>query len=133
MTSVPSAPIPTTNGGAKADPPWPSPESLVALYNASAPPEMPQVKTLSDERRKRATKLLRQFPDEAFWRSVFDELRRSPFLRGLKPPSNGRPKFKFTIDWLFANGQNGGPENVVKVSEGKYRDDSASADEEDEA
>jgi hypothetical protein len=98
---------------------WPSPEALVALYNADTPDECPSVTTLSSARRQKARRSLAQFPDLAFWSTAFREIQASPFLRGLRP-SPGHERFIADFDWLLAKGKDG-TENVVKVAEGKYR------------
>lgn len=105
---------------AASPPRWPSPEALVALYNAESPDECPAVQALSDKRREKARRFLAQFPDEAFWREVMAQCRASPFLRG-KRPRDGHAKFVADFDWLLTVGKDG-TENVVKVHDGKYQD-----------
>jgi hypothetical protein len=101
--------------------PWPSPEALAALYNRLAPDHCPAVETLSEQRRKRARRWLKAFPERAWWEDLFDEYRRSRFLSGRTPPTPGHESFRPDFDWLLSNGRNG-TENAVKVHDGAYRE-----------
>lgn len=101
--------------------PWGRPEDLVALYNAQAPDNVAAVEELSEKRREKAKKALRQFPLEAWWREVFVQYRRSKFLRGLTKPAEGHGSFRPDFDWLLSVGKNG-IENFVKVHDGMYAD-----------
>lgn len=105
------------SNGAGSDPPWGTPEALVALYNASVPEGHPRAR-VTDGRRKNARASLEQFPDREFWAQVFAEIGRSDFLRH---GSKDRPNFRGDLDWLLTKGKDG-TENAVKVAEGKYRD-----------
>jgi hypothetical protein len=107
---------------AASPPAWPSPESLVALYNAMVPPGHPRVTVLSPKRRDRCLEYLRRFPDEAFWRRAFATVAGSLFLQG-KKPSEGHQHFVADFDWFLQGAKGGGVENVVKVAEGKYKPD----------
>ena len=49
------------------------------------------------------------------------EIRQSAFLCGLKP-SPGHEHFRADFDWLLTKGKDG-TENVVKVYEGRFRDE----------
>jgi hypothetical protein len=49
---------------------WPSPEALVTLFNAETPASMPNIRTLSPARRKKAGQVLALFPDAGFWHQV---------------------------------------------------------------
>ena len=102
------------------DPPWPSPEALVALYNRLAPEGHPQVGSLSPGRKHKAKQYLAVFPEQSFWVRVFSEIRHSSFLRGLNN-GDGHKHFRGDFDWLLTKGKDQ-TENVVKVAEGKYRD-----------
>lgn len=101
---------------------WGTPESLVALYNEATPGECPSVEWLSPARRDKARRYLSIFPDQAFWTQAFREIHASRFLRGLIK-RDGHASFVADFDWLLTKGKDG-TENVVKVSEGKYREDS---------
>ena len=92
----------------------------MALYNATAPDECPEVTKLSPKRRKKAQAYLAAFPDRQFWEDTCGQIRASRFLRGLRP-SNGHERFVADFDWLLATGKDGS-ENCVKVYEGKYHD-----------
>ena len=99
---------------------WPSPESLVALYNTETPDECPALNSLSPARREKARRYHAAFPDQDFWRKSFAEIHKSKFLRGLKP-SPGHEHFIASLDWLLTKGKDG-TENIVKTVEGRYRD-----------
>ncbi|HZP39843.1 MAG TPA: hypothetical protein VFE48_25505 [Methylomirabilota bacterium] len=102
------------------EPAWGTVEALVALYNAAVPPELPRVQSLSPARRRKAAAALRLFPTRAFWDQVFREYGQSAFLRGLQN-GPGHESFRADFDWLLAKGKDG-TENVVKIHDGKYRD-----------
>jgi phage replication O-like protein O len=109
--------------------PWGSPEALVAAYNAHIPRGHPRVTRLTEGRRKKARECLRQFPQEEFWRSVFEQIRHSRFLRGLSS-SEGHRGFRADFDWLLGKDRHG-IENCMKVAEGRYRDSHASDDDDE--
>jgi hypothetical protein len=100
--------------------PWPSVQALADLYNDKTPDECPAVREISDARTKKARKYLNQFPEQEFWEKAFDQIHRSPFLRGHRN-SNGHGSFVAGFDWLLTVGKDG-TENVVKVTEGNYLD-----------
>jgi hypothetical protein len=79
------------------------------------------VETLSEQRRKRARRWLKAFPERAWWEDLFGEYRRSRFLSGRSPPSPGHESFRPDFDWLLSNGRSG-TENAVKVHDGAYRE-----------
>jgi hypothetical protein len=99
---------------------WPSPEALVALYNTHTPDDHPKVALVSPQRKKKATEILRLFPEQAFWLKVCEEITLSRFLRGQQASPDRRP-IKRGFDWLLQKGEDG-IENCVKTYEGKYRD-----------
>jgi hypothetical protein len=99
---------------------WPSPEALVAKFNAGTPASLPKVRVLSPARRKKARQVLALFPDAEFWRQVMAEYQGSAFLQGLRA-SVGHERFRADFDWLISRGRDG-VENCLKVYEGKYRD-----------
>ena len=99
---------------------WPSPKLLIELYNKEAADELPAVERLTPARTKRANEYLRVFPGEDFWYEVFQETKKSSFLRGLRP-TTGHESFRASLDWLLTKGKDG-IENAVKVFEGRYRD-----------
>lgn len=102
-------------------PSWGKPEDLVALYNSQTPNNVPAVEVLSEKRREKARKALRQYPAESWWQEVFLQYGRSKFLRGLVPVRAGHEGFRPDFDWLLSNGKNG-VENYVKVHDGMYAD-----------
>lgn len=116
---VPSNPSPRAEEAPL--PAWGRPEDLVALYNSQAPDNVAAVEELSEKRREKAKKALRQFPLEAWWQEVFVQYRRSKFLRGVTPPREGHTSFRPDFDWLLSTGKNG-VENYVKVHDGMYAD-----------
>src|SRR6185295_4557858 len=71
---------------------WGRPEDLVKLYNAQAPDNVPAVEELSEKRRDKCLRALRQYPRESWWREVFVQYRRSKFLRGAVPAREGDRK-----------------------------------------
>lgn len=98
--------------------PWPSVEALVTLYNEQSPDECPAVQPpISEAREKKARTYLKQFPEQAYWEQVFQQIKDSPFCRGLR--NNDGRKFTATFDWLLSRGKDG-TENVVKVHDGHY-------------
>ena len=84
---------------------WPTPEALTHLYNTLTPDNVPTVRTLSEKRRDRAKKLLRQFPDRAWWEDTFKRYHRSAFLSGRSTPSKGHEGFRPDFDWLLRTGR----------------------------
>jgi len=117
---------------AGAHPPsWPSPEALVALYHVCVPQEHPRVRELSEGRRKKAQAYLKQFPDRQFWVEAFGEIRKSAFLGGRRS-GPGHEHFRADFDWLLTKGKDG-TENIVKVAEGRYRDQTTEDDDDDAA
>jgi hypothetical protein len=102
--------------------PWPSPEALVAKFNALTPVSVPKIRTLSPARRQKAQRALTLVPLEAFWDDVCAEYHQSSFLQGLRAQAS-HEGFKADFDWLLRQGRDG-IENYVKVHDGKYRDQS---------
>src|SRR5690349_8951593 len=47
-------PTPSQEGSANGHKPWPSPEALVELYNSESADELPEIRTISPARRKKA-------------------------------------------------------------------------------
>ena len=72
-------------------------------------PDLPRVEKLSDARKRRMAKLLKDdLPDINFWRDFFRRVNSSDFLTG---KVNG---FKASFDWIIK------PENALKIREGNY-------------
>jgi hypothetical protein len=101
-------------------PPPLSPDRLIELYNTSTPDECPAVTVVSPARKEKAKKYISIFPEEEFWREVFQQIHHSKFLRGLAN-HNGHHGFIADFDWLLTRGRDGS-ENVAKVHDGRYRD-----------
>ena len=102
-------------------PGWPSPETLVELYNELTPDECPAVTTLTPARIQKAKAYLKTFPDRGFWEQVFKRVHESRFLRGMVQ-NNGHGSFRFDFDWMLTKGKDQ-TENCVKVAEGRYADE----------
>jgi hypothetical protein len=86
-------------------------EMIVDLFNSRCT-SLPQVRTLTDQRRKAIRARWRESPerqDPGWWAEFFGQVSRSPFLNG----ANDR-NWSADFDWLMK------PANLVKVSEGKY-------------
>lgn len=99
---------------------WGTVEALIELYNSATPDECPEVEQVSPGRREKARRYLKDFPDRAFWETVFREVHGSRFLRGLVK-REGHAHFVADFDWLLTKGKDG-TENVVKAFEGRYKD-----------
>ncbi len=90
--------------------------AIVDLYHRVLP-ELPEVKVLTDTRRKYIQarwneKRNRQTLD--FWERYFEYVRQSPFLMGQTEGSHGKPPFRADLEWLVR------PSNFAKVIEEKY-------------
>ena len=113
-TTVETSPQPAVTGT------W-----IVETYNAETPPNHPKhTLPLSPARLKRANDYARRFPDPTFWRQVFAEVWRSPWMCGERA-NQGHRAIKRDLFWMLQTQQGGGQENCVKVYEGNYRDDSS--------
>jgi hypothetical protein len=86
-----------------------SAHEFLELY-ASCAPNLPQPLKLTTGRAKKISQRLKTHPGCDFWKDVFTQANRTPFLKG----ENERG-WKADIDWFVAN-----DENAVKVLEGKY-------------
>lgn len=88
---------------------------ITALWNSICK-SLPQVKSLSDDRRKKIkSRLLEMEPNAPqLWlercRDLFTRVQASPFLTG-----DNQKGWTASFDWLFSNGN-----NWVKVMEGNY-------------
>lgn len=110
LVSMPEAP---------PSPVWPDPDAFYALYDTIAPPGHPRWQIFDGNRRRRVQQYLKLYPESCFWKQVFEEMARSPFLCG-QVTSGDRPPKKRGLDWLLSKGQDG-RENCVKTYEGEYR------------
>lgn len=97
-----------------------TPESLQELFNASVPEAVPKAETLGDDRRKKASSALRQFPARSWWEETFAEYHASRFLCGIER-SESHKNFQPDFDWLLSRGKANQVLNAVKVHDGKYR------------
>jgi hypothetical protein len=86
-----------------------TPEELVALWNEIFPLPGTKEVTLVKERRRKAEVRLKENSDLDWWRTVFQKIKITPFLRG----ETG--SFKAAFDWCIKNGT-----NAMKVYEGQY-------------
>ncbi|HKX17145.1 MAG TPA: hypothetical protein VJT33_03945 [bacterium] len=85
-----------------------TPEGLKDLWNKII--QRPAVEKMTATRVAHSKARIREHPDPAWWRSVFEKIPTTPFLRG--ESKNG---WRATFDWIVANDTNG-----VKISEGQY-------------
>lgn len=99
---------------------WGTPEALMALYNAVIPAGHRRCIVLTDARRARARKYLRQFPERAFWQQAYGAIAGSPFLLG-QCNDKGHENFLGDFDFFLRKGKDG-IENCAKAQEGKYRE-----------
>jgi hypothetical protein len=86
-------------------------EQIVDLYNSKCT-ALPQVRTLTDGRRKAIRARWRESPERQdlnWWSDLFSQVARSPFLIG----ANDR-NWTADFDWILK------PTNLPKVSEGRY-------------
>lgn len=88
--------------------------SVVTRWNQI--PGVKVCKSAEGKLAKRLTTLLSE-KNEAWWDSFFAEVRKSKFLTGQIPPTNGRRIFRADLFWAT------GPENLSKIVSGKYDDD----------
>ena len=84
---------------------------LAEFWNTTCP-NLPAVREMSENRRKKEKLRLEERPDLAEWERIFRMIHESPFCRG-----NGKTGWRATFDWIIDN-----PDNVLKVLEGKYGD-----------
>jgi hypothetical protein len=84
-------------------------EMLVALWNEVNPLPGTKEITLVEQRRRRSEVRLGEHDDPEWWRTIFQKIRATPFLRG----ESG--SFKATFDWCIKNGV-----NALKIFEGQY-------------
>lgn len=95
-------------------------EKIISLYHEILP-ELPRVKVWNETRKKLLRSRWREDPERQnleWWRKFFEYVRESDFLMGRTPPSNGRPPFQASLEWLIR------PNNFAKVLEGYYHKDS---------
>lgn len=85
-----------------------SPLDLFNLYKSSCL-GFPQPRELTDGRRQKATKRLKEHPDRVFWEKVFEKANESDFCK--------KNSF-FCFDWILENDR-----NALKVYEGNYAND----------
>lgn len=100
---------------------WPSVEALAAVWNEHAPAELMAVEVYDSESRvRKAREFLIRYPDREWWVEAVKELKKSPFLRGLKA-GKGHDKWKANFDWMFGKNKDGA-ENLVRLYEGVFRE-----------
>jgi hypothetical protein len=99
------------------DPPL-TPEDLVQGWNdCIATSGLSAVHALSETRKKKCKLRLREYPKQAWWDTVFRQIRSSKFLLGLLPQSPSHKNWRLDFDWLIENDT-----NVLRIYEGKYAD-----------
>lgn len=93
-------------------------QQIVDLYNNLLTPDLPEVKTIQDKRKKLMSARWNQKAEYRtldFWDSFFHKVMESNHLMGKTPPAKGYDNpFRATFDWLLD------PNNFVKVNENNY-------------
>lgn len=87
----------------------PTPEDLQKLWNDNRPSELPSWRDLTDARKVKARKRLKERPNLSEWRDAIHRIRLSDFCRGW-----GNTGWRANPDWLLE------PDSVTKALEGKY-------------
>lgn len=79
-------------------------------------PTLPRCIAISTDRAKKLSARWKDCGEKAdAWRHVLvDKIAPSAFLNGRSPPRSGAEPFRATLDWII------GPENFIKIVEGKY-------------
>ena len=94
-------------------------KEIVNLYNNILSPDLPEVKSINDRRRKALTarwKEKAEYRTLDFWDGFFHKVRESDHLMGKSPAKEGYDKpFSATFDWLIDS------KNFDKVNENNYR------------
>ena len=94
-------------------------KEIVNLYNNILSPDLPEVKSLNDRRRKALTarwKEKAEYRTLDFWDGFFQKVKNSDHLMGKSPAKEGYDKpFSATFDWLIDS------KNFDKVNENNYR------------
>jgi hypothetical protein len=113
--SLSPSPSPSLSLSSTSTPPLPpsgedraSPQALADLWNQII--GTPKVSTMTKTRLRAAKTRLREHPDLAWWRDLFNRISRTPNCRGAYPSG-----WVVDFDWVIANDL-----NAVKVLEGKY-------------
>lgn len=89
-------------------------QKIIELYHAILP-ELPRVEKLTEKRRGQIRQRWQDDLTELeHWENFFAFVRRSDFLMGRKPGTNGRPPFRADIEWLT------NATNFTAISEEKY-------------
>lgn len=112
--NLPPSPQRGASGG---DPPGPSPDDLVAVWNRITTAPLPKVTKLTPERRRKAVARLSESPDLAWWERVVTRLNGIDFCRG-----HGAQKWIATFDWLVRNA-----DNAVRIDEGAWSSQQAAS------
>jgi hypothetical protein len=86
-----------------------TPQQLVNLWNEVNPHHGTKKVTLTKERRRKAQSRLTEHDEPEWWRTVFQKIKDTPFLRG------EIGTFKATLDWCIKT-----ETNAMKVFEGSY-------------
>lgn len=89
-------------------------QKIIDLYHEMLP-SLPRVEKLTNTRKGYIRqRYIEDLPDLENWENYFHYVAQSDFLMGRAKPSNGRPPFRATLEWLT------NPSNFAKVSEEKY-------------
>lgn len=96
-----------------------TPEEFLDAWNEIANQlQLPVVKILNDDRKRKLKIRLRKFPALSFWQSVFGKIPKSDWLTGKVQSRNGQRPFRITFDWIVRDDT-----NCSKVFEGNYDND----------
>ena len=89
-------------------------QKIVDLYHEHLP-ELPQVKKLTEPRKRQIKKLwANDLPDLDNWQNFFDYVSQSDFLTGKAPGRNGGKPFTANLEWITKQA------NYVKILEENY-------------
>ena len=98
-------------------------QEIVALYNNILTPDLPEVKSINDRRRKNMAarwKEKAEYRSLDFWDGFFKKVKASDHLMGKSPAKEGYSKpFTATFDWLIDS------KNFDKVNENNYKNRAA--------
>ena len=89
-------------------------QKIINLYHEMLP-QLPKVEKLTTTRKGYIRqRFIEDLPDLKNWENYFDYVKQSDFLMGRTQPTNGRPPFRASLEWLTK------PANYAKVAEENY-------------
>ena len=90
-------------------------QDLVDLWNETKHPNLPSVLKLTDARRRKTNKAIKDYPHLEFWRELIQMVNQTPFLLGEGKVTGDRSKaWRCDFDFIVNK------DNAVKIIEGKY-------------